>query len=280
MCLISTYLTCDFFLADFRKQVAATKEEAENALLLLTIDRESLKEDDINPRKLRERDNRLTTSPLLPINTNGELKLVFGPYFLHRTFGIWQKSIRDGMLPVHSTPKKLKQAFEKYLNKKNKEYEQEILIRLADKDHLALSITDNQMTQIIKKNQLSVDVFPGDIDILIILHDSQKILVLDAKSLFKSSSPRQIARERKKFAKNEKYTQKLTDKVKFIERFQHEVFDYYKIANKNNKHYVVIGGFVTDHVIPSAFAVDAVFPIIYDEELYEWIDSINFLDHR
>ena len=29
MCLISTYLTCDFFLADFRKQVAATKEEAE-----------------------------------------------------------------------------------------------------------------------------------------------------------------------------------------------------------------------------------------------------------
>ena len=250
-----------------------TNEKVENALQLLIIDREQLIEDEINPRKLRERDNRLTTSPLLPINIDGEQKLVFGPYFVHRTTGLWLNSIQDGMLPVHSTPDNLDKAFQQYLNQRNREYEREIQTKLANNGYLALAVTDGQLRQIINEHNLSVERFPGDIDILVVLPDTQIIFVLDAKRLFKASSPRQIARERKKFSKNAKYTQKLTDKVKFVETFQREVFEYCNIPNISDTEYAVIGGFVTDRVIPSAFAVDASFPIIFDEDLQKWILS-------
>lgn len=256
-----------------RSIIDITDEKIENALQLLTIDKERLIEDEINPRKLRERDNRLTTSPLLPVTIDGEQKLVFGPYFVHRSVGLWLNSIQDGMLPVHSTPKNLDKAFRQYLNQRNREYEQEIQTRLANDGYLALAITDGQLRQIINKHNLSVEQFPGDIDILVVLPDTQTIIILDAKRLFKASSPRQIARERNKFSKNAKYTQKLTDKVKFVETFQREVFEYCNIPYTSDTRYAVIGGFVTDRVIPSAFAIDASFPIIFDEDLQEWILS-------
>jgi hypothetical protein len=112
-----------------------------------------------------------------------------------------------------------------------------------------------------------------------VLPDMQTIFVLDAKRLFKASSPRQIAREQNKFSKNAKYTQKLTDKVKFVETFQREVIEYCNIPHNSDAQYAVIGGFVTDGVIPSAFAVGAIFPIIFDEDLKEWILSNSTLSN-
>jgi len=245
-------------------------ETIQQALDQLMLTDQHMEDVEISPRKQREREQRLTTRPIIQVELEGRSVLVFGPWFVERTLHIWQSYLNEGRVPLRyqGVPDPLRAALEAYRNQLTTDFENLVRMRVEEIGKVAKRVKDRRMALALG---LSESEDPGEIDALTVAPEAKRIFVLEAKDITRSVTPRQIARESRKFYGSGGYVSQLERKVSFVRNHLPGVLRW--LGYPDSAGWDVVGAFVTRDVIPSAFATHSAFPFVAFDELESWLTS-------
>ena len=223
---------------------------------------------EISPRKQREREQRLTTRPIIQMELERQPVLVFGPWFVERTLRVWQSYLDEGSVPLRNqdVPEALYKALEVYRQRRTGEFEKTVRRRAKKTGRDVKRVKGKRITAALG---LPESEDPGEMDALVVVPKAKRLLILEAKDITRSMTPRQIAREFRKFFGDEGFVHKLKRKVDFVRDHLPDVLRWLQYPDSGG--WDVVGAFVTRDVIPSAFTDHSLFPLVPLDELESWL---------
>lgn len=243
----------------------------QQALDQLILTAQHMRTVEINPRKQREREQRLATRPIIQTELEGQTVLVFGPWFAERTLHIWQSHLNEGRVPLRDqdVPDPLRAALEAYRAQRTTDFENLVRERVEE---IGMDVRRVKGRRIALALGLPESEDPGEIDALAVASEARRMFILEAKDITRSVTPRQVAREfHNKFYGSRGYVYQLERKVNFVRKHLYGVLHW--LGYPDATGWDVVSAFVTRNIIPSAFATHSVFPIVGFDELEAWLSS-------
>ncbi|MFI6095125.1 hypothetical protein ACIA8G_06225 [Lentzea sp. NPDC051213] len=268
----SATLVSPLSVVDECVDLVAGADQAELAAALdwLTLRAGDLQAETIPHWETERRDKRIATSPFVEC-AGGLWVLPWAAEYTRRIVGAY---LSDGRLPWpdKALPEKLSKVLNQYRQRQNREAEKECAAALS-RDGLVVrpSLTPQ------KAAKIGIPQLRGEIDALCIDPDRSRIWVVEVKDPYTPYSSYQIRSLIKSFNNEDKYVDRLLNKVRDVATSSTAVAAALKVRD-SERPWTVVGLMATRHPEPAAFThpprvafclLADVYEIVTDDELVE-----------
>lgn len=222
--------------------------EAQAAINALTLSREGLQAERVQPWKVRSRDQRLTARPVVELDERTALLL---PWNSQSSGTIIAGYVAEGLLPWPTSRLDQYPDLRKAIDQVRLSHTR-ILEDQVDAELRRLGFVVRSRIKPEDAHTIGLDSLPGEVDHIALCAEDGVLWVIDDKDLAPLFTPAEFARNIKQFFDERKgETTKLQAKIDVITNNINDVATKLKIAVPNS----IRGLFITRNPIPAAFAL-------------------------